>query len=65
MKWAGLALPKEEVYMIDKHFALIANMFKAEEVRFWGKILGTEKDYYVMQGRSLQDGGLEDIPKGA
>ena len=65
LKWAGFSLPKEEVYMIDKHLTLVSEIFKAEEVRFWGKILGSNKDYYIMQGRSNVDGGLQDIAKGA
>ena len=44
--------------MIDKHLTLVSEIFKAEEVRFWGKILGSNKDYYIIQGRSNVDGGL-------
>ena len=51
--------------MIDKHLTLVSQMFKAEQVRFWGKILGTNKDYYVMQGRTTKDGGIQDVPKGS
>ena len=65
MKWAGIGLTKEEVYLIDKHVVLVAEQNQAEEVRFWGKILGTTQDYYVIQGRTQKDGGLEDIPKSA
>ena len=36
LKWPGVGLTKEEVYLIDKHTALIAEQNKAEEVRFWG-----------------------------
>jgi hypothetical protein len=65
LKWTGIALPREEVYLVDKHLTFIAETQQAEEVRFWGKILGTVQDYYVIQGRVSKDGGLEDIPKGA
>jgi hypothetical protein len=58
LKWAGVGLTKEEVYLIDKHTALVAELNKAEEVRFWGKILGSVSDYYVIQGRAQKEGGL-------
>ena len=31
----------------------------ASNVRLWGKILGTEKDYYIAEG--VYDGGIEEI----
>ena len=65
LKWVGVGLPLEEVYLVDQHLTMIAEQQKAEEVRFWGKILGTCQDYYVIQGRVNADGGLEDIPQGA
>lgn len=44
--------------MIDKSVALVGEVNQAEEVRFWGKVLGTVQDYYVIQGRTQKDGGL-------
>ena len=51
--------------MVDKHLSLVAEMFKAEEVRFWGKILGLNRDYYIIQGRTNSNGGMETIGREA
>lgn len=43
----------------------VAERFKAREIRFWGKILGLELDYYVLQGVVGEVPSLEETPKGA
>ena len=65
LRWAGVGLTREEAYLIDKHTAMVAEQNQAEEVRFWGKVLGSVADYYVLQGRALKEAGLEEVPSGA
>ena len=51
-------MPREEVYLIEKHLVLMAEIHKAEEIRYWGKIFGTNQDYYILQGRVNPNIGL-------
>lgn len=50
LQWAGYSLQQEEVALIDNHLATVAEKYQVKEIRFWGKILGFELDYYVLQG---------------
>lgn len=50
LQWAGVSLTKEEVALIDEHLVELAERNGVKEIRFWGKILGSNLDYYVVQG---------------
>ena len=41
---------------MQKSLAKLALDTKANNIKFWGKIYGTEKDYYIAEG-SLEDEG--------
>mmetsp|Transcript_22678 Transcript_22678/g.57458 ORF Transcript_22678/g.57458 Transcript_22678/m.57458 type:complete len:449 (+) Transcript_22678:93-1439(+) len=49
LRWAGLGFSKQESYQISLRIAEIAKKAGVQSVRFWGKILGTEKDYLVYE----------------
>ena len=51
--------------MIDGHSSAVAGRHKAKEISFWGKILGIELNYYVLQGVVGDVLSLEETPKGA
>lgn len=39
---------------------------QASELKFWGKIQGTEKDYYIVEATIEEEGGDdEDVERGA
>lgn len=65
LKWAGFSLLKEEIYLIEEHLRTVAKKEKALEVRFLGKILGSQKDYYVIQGLVPPKNEIEEYSKGA
>jgi hypothetical protein len=65
LQWAGQALLREEAALIDGHLAFVAEKHKAKEIRFWGKILGIDLNYYVLQGVVGEVPSLEETPKGA
>lgn len=50
-EWAGVGFGKQESYHIAMSLrALAAQTPSLESLRVWGKILGTEGDYYVAEG---------------
>jgi len=57
---AGIYFGEEETYLLQKSLAKLAAETEARELRFWGKILGTKKDYWVAEG--LLDHKFSDEP---
>ena len=64
LQWAGVSLTKEEVALVDEHLVELAEKNKVKEIRFRGKILGSNLDYYVVQGVVGEMLTLEDTVKG-
>jgi len=58
---AGLSLGEEESYLISKSLVKLAEKTQAKTLRFWGKIFGTQADYYVAEGR-VSDEFADDVP---
>lgn len=57
-RWAGIGFSQQESYHIGCSLRkLAADSPSIESLRLWGKILGTEGDYYVAEGV------LQSIPK--
>lgn len=51
MEWAGVAFGSElEVYQLQLSLKHLAASSGAQSLRFWGKIFGSKKDYYVAEG---------------
>lgn len=57
LKWAGLNLGDEEQYRLMLSIQTLATKNELQNVRFWGKINGTKKDYYVVEAK------LEEYPE--
>lgn len=49
LEWAGVALESTEVVLINQALNLMASVQDANNVRFFGKVLGTKADYYVIE----------------
>ena len=49
-EWAGVSFGEEETFKLQKSLKKLAVMSGASALRFWGKIYGSEKDYYVVEG---------------
>lgn len=58
LEWAGVGLPEEEMYRIVLSVQNIARENDYASVRFFGKVLGTQKNYYVCEAK------LASYPKG-
>jgi len=58
LRWAGIGFDQQESYHIGMSLRkLAAESLSIESLRLWGKVLGTEGDYYVAEGL------LQSIPK--
>jgi radial spoke head protein 4A len=63
LQWAGIGFGEQETYRLQKSLKKFAAAKPYKAVRFWGKLLGTEKDYYVIEceGEVEDDGADVDV----
>jgi radial spoke head protein 4A len=57
LRHAGVGLAEEEVYRLTLSLQTLTTKNELQNVRFWGKVHGTEKDYYVVEAK------LEEYPE--
>lgn len=50
LEWAGIDFGPESNYMLQKSLKRLATLSGALTIKFFGKIYGTQKDYWVAQG---------------
>jgi len=60
-EWAGISFGDRETYRIYKSIQKLAQLSGASSLRFWGKINGSKKDFYIVEGK-LNEGGNQDLP---
>jgi len=49
-EWAGISFGDDTVYMLQKSLKRLAVMSGASPIKFFGKIFGTQKDYWIAKG---------------
>jgi radial spoke head protein 4A len=49
-EWAGISFGEDDVYKLSKSLRRLALFSGASRLRFWGKIYGTQRDYWVVEG---------------
>ena len=49
-EWAGIDFGEKEYFLLQKSLAKLAQKTGSSKIRFWGKIRGTERDYYIAEG---------------
>ena len=49
-EWAGIGFPKEQLYRLFLAMTQLKTLHGLKGVRFFGKILGTQRDYYIVEG---------------
>ncbi|CAF1278025.1 unnamed protein product [Adineta ricciae] len=57
---AGIGLGRDETYQIWLALKQLVDKSQFEKLRFWGKILGTEKNYYVAEVEQNADEEVEE-----
>jgi radial spoke head protein 4A len=56
-QWAGIDLGQYSTLLLQKSLKELAVKADASNLRLWGKIKGTLKDYFVVEGTSAQGAG--------
>jgi radial spoke head protein 4A len=51
LRWAGVSLEEEEVMRLLLSIQALTTKSQLQNVRFWGKIHGTQKDYYIVEAK--------------
>ena len=66
LSWAGIGFGEQETYRLQKSLKKFATAKPYKSIRFFGKILGTEKDYYIIEceGDVEDDGAGEEAEAG-
>jgi radial spoke head protein 4/6 len=49
-EWAGIVFGEETIAKLAHSLKRLALLSGASQLRFWGKVFGTEKDYWVAEG---------------
>lgn len=50
LEWAGINFGDDMVYILQKSLKRLAVLSGATSVKFFGKIFGTQRDYWIAQG---------------
>ena len=50
LEWAGINFGEDLVYILQKSLKRLAVLSGATSVRFFGKIFGSQRDYWIAQG---------------
>ena len=61
-QWAGISFGEQETYRLQKSIKKLAEKKPHKSIRFFGKIYGTQRDYYVVEaaGEVAEDDGDGD-----
>ncbi len=49
-EWAGVVFGEEQALNLQKSLKRLAVLSGANQLRFWGKIYGTQRDYLIAEG---------------
>jgi len=60
LEWAGVAFSQEDAYKLSQSIQRLADELALEEVKFFGKIFGTQKDYYIVEARANPNTEITD-----
>lgn len=58
-QWAGVNFGDYDTLLLQKSMRDLSAKTGASSIRLWGKINGTEADYYVAEAQLGEDGGNE------
>jgi hypothetical protein len=62
-QWAGISFGEYDTMLLQKNLQKHVAASGASQMRLWGKIIGTEKDYYIAEG--VVEGGGDANEDGA
>lgn len=56
-EWLGISIGEKESYLLTNSLRNLANQKNLPSVTFWGKIYGTDKDYFIAEAVGTEAGG--------
>lgn len=56
-EWLGISIGEKESYLLTNSLRNLASVKNLQSVTFWGKIYGTEKDYFIAETSGAEAGG--------
>jgi len=62
-EWLGISIGEKESYLLTNSLRNLANQKNLPNVTFWGKIYGTEKDYFIAEAVGGEAGGKQNKNK--
>lgn len=62
-QWANIDIGEEETYRLQKSIRRHAALSGASELRFWGKILCTKSDYWLLEGEIKEAEETQGVPR--
>lgn len=60
-EWVGIYFGKDLTYLLYKSLVKLAIAKQAKSIRFWGKISGSHKDYFIAEGQ-VEGGEEQELP---
>jgi len=63
-QWAGIGFGDNETLLLQKSLTKLSATSGAGNVRLWGKIHGTQRDYYIAEGTTEAGQTEEEKPAG-
>jgi radial spoke head protein 4/6 len=60
-QWAGIGFGEQETYRLQKSLKKLSADKAAKSLRFFGKVYGTQRDYYIVEAEV--EGGDEEQPE--
>ena len=64
-KWAGISFGEQETYRLQKSIKKLAAAKPHKSIRFYGKIFGTQRDYYIVEAAGDVGEDEAEVPEGA
>lgn len=58
-EWFGISMGEKMAYLLTNSLRNLASNKGLANVIFWGKIYGSEKDYYIAEASGMEPGGKE------
>lgn len=58
-QWAGIGFGEQETYRLQKSLKQLATEKQAKSLRFFGKVFGTQRDYYIVEAEVDADDEAE------
>ena len=49
-EWGGVSFGEDNAFKLSKSIRRLALLSGASQLRFWGKIYGSKKDYWIAEG---------------